>query len=627
RATRLAGVSAVVLKGADLFIAQTGPALVYVLHGGTTARFPEDSPWLEMSPRQAMEQGYAPPLGLRAELSVDLFHYEVEAGDTLVLAESSVAALVDEEEAAILFGSEGDAANDARLQALFREKDVSLVLVRVGDADEGMGEPRRVQRLTALAGARTTETAPSIPRPVRANTPTTPREALRSAGEWVTWGSARVAETGRNIWRRMLPGSDRLRSARALRRRPVGLSLTPQEPRSLTDDRLVLVGMLAGLAIVGAIIYGVVRWQAGRMQASRYERTVQSVQAKLTEASETQDQAAARAVLLEADVLLNRASAMPQAGDDAEELSRQLGEQLDEIDGVERLYWLPVLRQYTDAGSAPTRVLSHGIDVYVLDAGLGRVYKYLFNPMTDGLQELGEGVPEVLLRTGDVRGDVTVGQLVDMAWMPPGPDREWGSLLVLDASGALLEYEPSSGIKVLPTGPRSSVDEARKIAGIEGRLLLLDAGANQVMVYEPGTGSYETAGLPYTNADLMMSGVVDMAVDGDVYLLYADGLVAKLRGGEQMPFEMTGLDARLSNPTAMCVTAAVAPDNPGYIYIADAGNQRIVQLTKDGQFVRQFKPKRGDESFANVTGLYVDEEAGKIEILTGNGLLLANLPQ
>ncbi|MHB0879144.1 MAG: hypothetical protein ACYC5O_24155, partial [Anaerolineae bacterium] len=44
RAPRLAGVSAVVLKGADLFIAQTGPALVYVLHGGTTARFPEDSP-------------------------------------------------------------------------------------------------------------------------------------------------------------------------------------------------------------------------------------------------------------------------------------------------------------------------------------------------------------------------------------------------------------------------------------------------------------------------------------------------------------------------------------------------------------------------------------------------------
>ena len=625
RAPRLAGLTAVVLKGADVFIAETGPALVYVVHGSHAARFPEDSPWLDMSPRQAMEDGYAPPLGLRPDLSVDLFHYQVEPGDTIVLAESSVAQMVDEQEAAVLFGKEGDAASDARLQSLFQDKDVSLVVVRVDGADEGLVEPRRVQRLSAFQPA-VPEPGPVSPAEALEAGGSGPRDMLRNLGGLVAYCGAKASEIGRVVWRRMLPGSERSRLARQGRRQVGGLTLMQKGTRPVSDGRLMLLGMLAGLAVIIAVAYGLVHWQTGRMQANRYQRTVTSVQAKLEEARQATDPAAAKVALVEADVLLARAAEMPQAGQDTQELSRQLGEQLDTLDSVVRLYWLPVLRQYTEAGTSPARVVSHGIDSYVLDAGLGRVYKYLFNPMMDGFQELGEGVPEVLLRTGDEREGVTVGRLVDMTWMPPGPGREWGSLLVLDASGALLEYEPSSGIKVLPAGPRATAQVPREIAGIEGRLLMLDAGANQIQVFEPGNGAYEGAGVAYTNADLLMGGVVDMAVDGDVYLLYADGMVAKLRAGEQIEFELSGMDTRIVNPTAMCVTAAVG-ENPGYVYIADAGNQRIVQLTKDGQFVRQLKPKRGEESFRDIRSLSVDEEAGKVQILTGTGLLLANLPR
>lgn len=620
RSPRLAGISAVVLKGNDVYVAQTGPALVYVLHKDSTVRFPEDSPWLEMSPRQAMEEGYAPPLGLRAELSPDLFHCQVEVGDSLALAESSVASCADEEEAGLLFGREDDAAAAARLQSLFCDRDVSLVLVRVCAADDGQVESRRIHRLTPLSDAAEPRMARMAPAPAGEGEGSSVRGVLRRVGAMVAYGSMRAAGAGRVVWRRMLPGSDRSRAARLRRRTSSRLSLAPQTKRPWSDDRLVLVGMLAGLAFVAVLAYGVIRWQGERLAASRYQRTVQTVQEKLVAAADAGDKDSARQMLSEADVLLTRALAMGQANRETTELSLQLGEQLDKLDGVERLYWLPVLRSYEDAGGNQTRVLTQGIDVYVLDTGLGRVYKYLFNAMTDGLQEFGEDVPEVLLRTGDLRDDLTVGRLVDMAWVPAGPNRPWGALLVLEESGALLEYEPSSGIKVLPAHQRSELQEPRRVAGIDGHLLVLDARANQVLVYGPGAGGYETQPQPYANVDLLLSGVVDMAVDGDVYLLYADGLVAKLRGGEQMAFDLTGLDTRFRNPTALCVT-------PGYVYVADAGNERIVQLTKDGQYVRQFKAQRGEPAFEAITGLYVDEVAGKMVVLSGGRLLLANLPQ
>ena len=629
RANRLAGISAVVLKGNDAFIAQTGPALVYVVRKGTTTRFPEDSPWLDMSPQQAMEEGYAPPLGLRPDLSVDMFHCEVEPGDSIVLTESVAASSLSEGEIASLVAEgEGD-IGAGRLQSLFKDKDVSLLVVKVGAPDQEMTDARRPPRLgpmVRLAGPTSEMPRPSF-RPVESGgEPNDIHGLVRRAGAYASAGVAMASSLGSDIWRRMLPGSDLSRAARQRRRRSGALALLPQARRTQPDDRLVLVGILLAVAVVLAGGYGLVRWQTARVQAARYQRTLELAQSKLAEAKAATDPTSARKSLEEANVLLTRAEQYGRNDTASQELSQQLGQQLDALNKVSRLYWLPVLREYSDAGSAPRRVIAHGIDVYVEDNGLGRIYKYLFNPTMDGLQELGEGVPEVLMRTGDVRGDLTVGRIVDMTWMSAGPGRDWSSLLVLDQSGALLEYEPTAGIKVLPIGQRASLLEPHSIAGIEGRLLVLDAKANQILVFEPGAGGYDTAAKPYTNANLLLSGVVDMQVDGDVYLLYADGLVAKLRGGQQLPFDLKGLEVRIKNPTAMCVTPAIDSANPGHIYIADAGNQRILEFSKDGDFARQFLPKRNDSSFANITGLWVDEKSGKMLVLSNNKLLLANLP-
>ena len=71
-------------------------------------------------------------------------------------------------------------------------------------------------------------------------------------------------------------------------------------------------------------------------------------------------------------------------------------------------------------------------------------------------------------------------------------------------------------------------------------------------------------------------------IDGNVWLLFADGRLLKFYGGEQKPFELKGLPDPLS-------ARAGSPQADGdLIYIADSGNGRILEFTKDGQFQRQF---------------------------------------
>jgi hypothetical protein len=80
----------------------------------------------------------------------------------------------------------------------------------------------------------------------------------------------------------------------------------------------------------------------------------------------------------------------------------------------------------------------------------------------------------------------------------------------------------------------------------------------------------------------------------------------------------------LSNPVAIFT----APnESVQHIYVADAGNRRVVQLNKDGSFVRQFKPREGEGvSFANLQDIFVDEIGGRLYVLDSNSLYVGNIP-
>jgi hypothetical protein len=60
--------------------------------------------------------------------------------------------------------------------------------------------------------------------------------------------------------------------------------------------------------------------------------------------------------------------------------------------------------------------------------------------------------------------------------------------------------------------------------------------------------------------------------------------------------------------------------------VADAGNGRVVQLNKDGRFIRQFKPRDEQTAdFSTLRSIFVDELTGKLYLVNDHALYIANI--
>jgi hypothetical protein len=71
---------------------------------------------------------------------------------------------------------------------------------------------------------------------------------------------------------------------------------------------------------------------------------------------------------------------------------------------------------------------------------------------------------------------------------------------------------------------------------------------------------------------------------------------------------------------------AIGSQSDSLIYLADRSEGRILVFDKDGGFQRQLQAAEGDP-LRGLSGLYVDEVAETIYILTRAGLYLHALPE
>jgi hypothetical protein len=195
-------------------------------------------------------------------------------------------------------------------------------------------------------------------------------------------------------------------------------------------------------------------------------------------------------------------------------------------------------------------------------------------------------------------------------------------LLVLERGG-LVEFDLAFGLSIVPYADSTVSAGARRLDTFEGNLYLLDAAARQVWRYRPSSEGYSA--LPdgyFQNPRPELEQAIDMAIDGRIYVLDAGGKVYKYFGGEEAPFEMSGLPSPLSRAAAITLDPSVP--NESSLYVADADNARIAHFTPDGRFIRQIRAP-GDE-FAALEDLLVDERLGRLFVISGGRLYLANLP-
>lgn len=393
------------------------------------------------------------------------------------------------------------------------------------------------------------------------------------------------------------------------------------EPEDSTIPWRLLRNIAIAIPILVVIIVVISYLQTGRLREAEYTEYITTAQSKIEQAREV-NATAALGLMAEAETALIQAEGIKPEQPEIAEMRQQIALETDRVGNVHRLADMPQLRQYTDAGTQTSDIVVEGVEVYIMDEGNDRIYNHTLD--NEGSALLPDDETVLIAAKGQQVDSIQVSELIDMTWMPTGGNRQTNDLVVLNSSG-LLEYSTNWGLGTSTLAGSDTLQLPVAVDSYFGNFYILDPQANVLLRYLPTVDGYNAPPQNYFVADVPvdLSNAVDLAIDGAIYVLYQDGRIAKFLGGQPAEFNVTGLDLPFNNP----VSIFSKPDEDvQHIYVADAGNRRVVQLNKDGSFVRQFKPSTDTGlSFANLQDIYVDEIGGKLFVLDSNNLYMASL--
>jgi hypothetical protein len=378
-----------------------------------------------------------------------------------------------------------------------------------------------------------------------------------------------------------------------------------------------LPGIALAIPLLVVLLTGVLYWQArteGDTQAAAY--LDQARNALSSSGDSGVDQDAVRVYLDSALAQIDLALTTRPGWKVARSLRQETQARLDELDRTTRLTSISILHEYLHDGRLDRLLYVQGT-VYGLDRTRSRLYRHQLAASSPALDE--EATAVLLYRGQDIAGE-TVGTLIDMAWSPPG---DTGRLLVLDSEGTLWAYTAGgeAGPLSVPGLRTSRVDDWR-LSTYEDRLYALAPQRGQVLRFRPVGNSYGEPERYFPSDRGSENGISDMGIDGRIYILWENGQLRRYLGGAEEQLTVTMPDSPLSLTPAL----VVGPDEEtAHVYIADAALQRIVQLTKEGVLVQQFRAQDPDY-LSDIRGLCVDEAHGRLLIADGNRLLLAEVP-
>ncbi len=608
------GVSCVVLRDAEIYIAQVVPALVVVAHPTIVQLFP------------ASPMAFENPLGGRTRPEIGLFHSPVEIPTAILLANSrwlsrveprmlagamtasSVSGILD-----VLREFAGRASLSAMVVGLGMPADAPEV--RDGREVEAWVEEVRgeVEEEDVYQTERDWEESPGE----RAESARSVGDMARDAGRGIATIGSRLADSAKTLGERMLPDAEAKMRKRARPRE------RPERKRSRWPV-IVAVAMPLLVALVAAALW----WQRGWERDQQFTSMLQGARAALDGTVGMEDEALARGQLRDAEGRITEALLIRPGDPDAESLRQEIQRELDRVNHVVTLPMLMPLQQYSGMGRDLGGVLLSGRNVFVLDRGKDEVYQYQLDPdLHDVVEPVGEGP---VIRKGQQAGQAVVSELADMSWLTAVGNQDKSGLLVLDQAGGLFLSDATGMWQPihLPLQLPKDWRYPQSAETYQGNFYVLEPTLHQIFRYVPSGGGYGESPTGYfeDNALINLGGVVDMAISselcgGHVYLLYRNGILTKYTWGSPEPFEADVLDQRLQDTPAFFSSA-----DECHLYVADAGNNRIVEFDANGIFQHQYRLAEGD-TLRSVRSLFVDEADGAFYILTDDALYRTPIPR
>ncbi|TSC91137.1 MAG: Uncharacterized protein CEN92_327, partial [Candidatus Berkelbacteria bacterium Licking1014_96] len=152
-------------------------------------------------------------------------------------------------------------------------------------------------------------------------------------------------------------------------------------------------------------------------------------------------------------------------------------------------------------------------------------------------------------------------------------------------------------------------------------LYFLNKDEGQMIKYAPSGSGYDKGRDVYKIGAVNLKDVNSFAVDGNIYLLHEDGIIDKtLKGTLDANFKVKNIpepNSQLTEPNQM-----VTNSDSSSLYVLENKNRRVVELNKNGDYLRQFVFK---ENLGEINNIAVNEKAKKLYLLANNKIFEIDL--
>ncbi len=456
---------------------------------------------------------------------------------------------------------------------------------RTGRQPQPRQEPLRTtsERATRPPNLSPTPQPPVQRPPLRLSAPPIRQWASAAIDRWQAWRKVRHHRTSERA-----TTAERARLRQALRTLLPGKIETKRQPALRTppaERSKILGGIALGILLLVALITITQRHYFGG--AGRADELMMEVRTQWARAMESQSRDDWRGVLEKASQVARLDPENVEAGQIMSEAQQILRDQ----DNTSLLN----LTQLLDLATAPVprRIVAAGGWVYIMNTATDSVIGLPLEQ--DGLS-LSTDSQTSILRRGQTHQDVTVGSLVDFAWLSPNPYYPDGAVLIYSDEGQLYIYESTRGpgnITIQQIDGSYGPGAVTVMETFGQRFYLVNRQLNQILMYEPLNGIYRSPREYFAAGAIPdLYQIQDMGIDGRVYLLMGNSeLKTYFAGTEDHSFNLRGLPHGTFEPRLLLVE----PDGEkGYVYLVDPAQERIMIVDKRGNFVHQYRFPRGE---------------------------------
>lgn len=359
----------------------------------------------------------------------------------------------------------------------------------------------------------------------------------------------------------------------------------------LMSKALLLLTVLSAGVFAGSIIS--FRYAAAREEKiTAYRNQVQTIRDKKDAAEASSiygDDAQAMTLLKETESFLQT---LPKRGEDERNTANILA---GDIEGLLRKIrkWAAVeseaIAVLTDAaaGAAATRLAA--IDGTLIAYGTDDPLLYRVRPGAQGA-------------TAVPLDDIT-------SLLAANTPKEQDTIIFASGERSIAAYEKQSErLAARDIAFISPETRIRDLFVYNQRLFVLDTATNQIFRHAKTQTGYDRGVAWIKDVDVILSGAVGLAIDGDIFIL-TEGGVRKFSSGVEQSFDVTGLDPALDHPVAIWTYNDVKN-----LYILEPANKRLIVLDKTGKLMKQYT----DPAWVAPSGMVVDEGKKTVYILDSN---------